>query len=41
LADVIKHAFIDGLSRGSLVSAGVVLIGAIAAWIFLPARSSS
>jgi predicted MFS family arabinose efflux permease len=41
LADVIKHAFIDGLSRGSLVSAGVVLIGAIAAWIFLPARAPS
>jgi EmrB/QacA subfamily drug resistance transporter len=41
LADLIRHAFIDGLSRGSLVSAGVVLVGAIAAWIFLPARSSS
>jgi EmrB/QacA subfamily drug resistance transporter len=41
LADLIRHAFIDGLSRGSLVSAGVVLVGAIAAWIFLPARLSS
>ena len=39
LAAFVQSAFIDGLSRGSLVSAGVVVIGAIVALKFLPARA--
>ncbi len=39
LAAFVKSAFIDGLSRGSLVSAAVVIIGAIVALRFLPARA--
>ena len=38
LADLLKDAFITGLSRGSIVSAAVVAIGAMVAWIFLPSR---
>jgi hypothetical protein len=36
---IVKSSFIDGLSRGSLVSAIVVAVGAIAALRFLPARA--
>jgi EmrB/QacA subfamily drug resistance transporter len=39
LAAFVKSAFIDGLSRGSLVAAGVVIVGAIVALRFLPARA--
>ncbi len=41
LAAIAKNAFVDGLSRGSLVSAAVVVVGAIVAWKFLPARAAS
>ncbi len=41
LAGVVKGAFIDGLSRGSLVSALVVSVGAVVAWRYLPARAGS
>ncbi|MEI6372864.1 MAG: DHA2 family efflux MFS transporter permease subunit [Actinomycetes bacterium] len=40
LAAIAKNAFVDGLSRGSLVSAAVVAVGAIVAWKFLPARAA-
>jgi predicted MFS family arabinose efflux permease len=39
LVEVVRAAFIDGLSRGSLVAAAVVAVGAIFAWLFLPARA--
>lgn len=39
LAAVVRSAFIDGLSRGSLVAAAVVAVGAVVAWLFLPARA--
>lgn len=39
LAAFVKSAFIDGLARGSLVAAGVVIVGAIVALRFLPARA--
>ena len=39
LAVIVKDAFIDGLSRGSIVAAVVVFVGAIAAWRYLPARA--
>ena len=41
LAAIARNAFVDGLSRGSLVSAAVVVVGAIVAWKFLPARAAS
>jgi MFS transporter, DHA2 family, multidrug resistance protein len=41
LAAFVQSAFVDGLSRGSLVSAGVVVIGAIVAFKFLPARAKA
>jgi predicted MFS family arabinose efflux permease len=40
LAELVKVAFIDGLSRGSLVAAFVVVAGAVVAWRYLPARAS-
>jgi len=39
LAAISKGAFVDGLTRGSLVSAAVVAVGAIIAWKFLPKRT--
>jgi len=39
LAMMVKGAFIEGLSRGSLVAAAVVVVGAIVALRFLPARA--
>ncbi|MCX6422621.1 MAG: DHA2 family efflux MFS transporter permease subunit [Actinobacteria bacterium] len=39
LMSFIKSSFIDGLSRGSLVSAIVVAVGAIVALRFLPSRA--
>jgi hypothetical protein len=35
-----QTAFVDGLSAGSLVAAGVAALGAVTAAIFLPARQS-
>ena len=40
LATIAKDAFVDGLTRGSLVSAVVVVVGAIVSWKFLPTRAS-
>ncbi|MGI9187827.1 MAG: DHA2 family efflux MFS transporter permease subunit [Gaiellales bacterium] len=40
LAEVVRSAFIDGLSRGSLIAAAVVAVGAIVAWLFLPSRAT-
>jgi Na+/melibiose symporter-like transporter len=40
LADAATNAFIDGMHAGVLVAAGVALIGAIIALIWLPARAS-
>lgn len=39
VADAAREAFIDGLSRGSLVAAGVAALGAIFAGAFLPAHA--
>lgn len=39
LTSLVKSAFVEGLSRGSLVAAIVVAIGAAVAWKFLPARA--
>ncbi len=41
LAAITKGAFVDGLTRGSLVSAAVVAVGAIIAWKFLPTGTKS
>jgi EmrB/QacA subfamily drug resistance transporter len=40
LADAATNAFIDGMHAGVLVAAGVALVGAIIALIWLPARAS-
>ncbi len=40
LRDAASSAFMDGFSAGSLVAAGVVLSGAMLAWLFLPARAA-
>ena len=37
-ADAASSAFVEGMSRGSLVAAGVAFVGAIAAALFLPGR---
>ena len=39
LAAIGKESFVDGLTRGSRVSAAVVLVGAVVSWRFLPARA--
>lgn len=39
-AQAVRHAFIDGLSAGSLVAAAATAIAAIAALAWLPARAS-
>ena len=41
LAEFVKSAFIDGLARGSIVSAVVVVVGALVALKFLPARAKA
>jgi EmrB/QacA subfamily drug resistance transporter len=41
ITDAVNRSFIDGWSVGSWVSFGVVLAGALAAWIWLPARAST
>ncbi len=38
LADLAKNAFVDGLHAGVLVAAGIALVGAIIAFVWLPAR---
>jgi EmrB/QacA subfamily drug resistance transporter len=40
LADAAREAFVYAMSRASLVTAVVAVLGAIVAWRFLPARSS-
>ena len=40
LADVATNAFVDGMHAGVLVAAGVALVGAVIALIWLPARAS-
>ena len=40
LSEVATNGFIDGMHAGVLVAAGVALIGAIIAFIWLPARAS-
>jgi EmrB/QacA subfamily drug resistance transporter len=39
LADLAKDAFVDGLHAGVLVAAGIALVGAIIAFVWLPARA--
>ena len=39
--DAVNSAFIDGWHIGSWVSVGVVLLGALVAWRFLPARAAA
>jgi EmrB/QacA subfamily drug resistance transporter len=40
-ADVVRQAFLDGLSAGSWVCAGVCAVGAVAALALLPARHAA
>ncbi len=40
LADAAREAFVDAMSRASLVTAGVALLGAVLAWRFLPERAA-
>ena len=40
LADTAKQAFVEGMHAGVLVAAGVALLGAIVALVWLPARAS-
>jgi hypothetical protein len=40
LASVAKEAFVDGLHAGVLVAAGIALLGALVAFLWLPARAS-
>jgi EmrB/QacA subfamily drug resistance transporter len=39
LADLARGAFVDAMSRASIVTAGVAIVGAIVAWRYLPARA--
>ncbi len=41
ITDAVNSAFLDGWRVGSWVSAGVVLVGALLAWRFLPARAAA
>ena len=40
LADAAREAFVYAMSRASLVTAAVAVVGAVVAWRFLPARSN-
>jgi EmrB/QacA subfamily drug resistance transporter len=40
LADTAVNAFLDGMHAGVLVAAGVALVGAVIAFVWLPARAS-
>src|SRR5215211_1687598 len=40
LADAARESFVYAMSRASLVTAAVALVGALLAWKFLPARSA-
>ena len=40
IAAAAGSAFMDGMSNGCLVAAGVTMVGAIAAFVFLPDRST-
>jgi hypothetical protein len=39
LAEAARGAFVDAMSRASLVTAGIAIVGALVAWRFLPARA--
>jgi hypothetical protein len=39
LADAARESFVDAMSRASLVTAAVAVVGAVLAWRFLPARA--
>jgi hypothetical protein len=39
VADVAKEAFVYAMSRASLVTAAIAVVGALVAWRFLPARA--
>jgi EmrB/QacA subfamily drug resistance transporter len=41
LADAARESFVYAMSRASLVTAAVALVGALAAWKFLPARAAA
>jgi EmrB/QacA subfamily drug resistance transporter len=41
LADAAREAFVYAMTRASLVTAGVALLGALLAWRFLPARAAA
>ena len=38
VADAAREAFVDAMSRASIVTAGVAAVGALVAWRYLPAR---
>ena len=40
LADAARESFVYAMSRASLVTAAVALVGALLAWRFLPARAA-
>ena len=40
LADAARESFVYTMSRASLVTAAVALVGALLAWRFLPARAA-
>jgi EmrB/QacA subfamily drug resistance transporter len=40
IADVAREAFVYAMSRASLVTAAIALVGAFVAWRFLPARAA-
>ena len=40
LADAARESFVYAMSRASLVTAAVAVVGAVLAWRFLPARAA-
>jgi hypothetical protein len=41
LADAARESFVYAMSRASLVTAAVAVVGALLAWRFLPARAAA
>jgi DHA2 family integral membrane protein (MFS transporter) len=41
LADAARESFVYAMSRASLVTAAVAVLGALLAWRFLPARAAA
>ena len=39
VADAARAAFVDAMSRASIVTAGVAALGALVAWRYLPAHA--